>query len=85
MSILALRYIHQNQPLLRHMNKKGPLRASVTRVVFNAGQGHEEKYDLASYPESDFSRLCESMKRTGENKSRDVWPLFEVDVDAVSS
>lgn len=85
MSILALRYIHQSQPLLRHMNNKGPLRALVTRVVFNAGQAHEEKYDLAAYPESDFSRLCDIMKRTADDGELTGLPLFEVDVNAVAS
>lgn len=85
MSILALRYIHQSQPLLRHMDNKGPLRALVTRVVFNAGKAHEEKYDLAAYPESDFSRLCDMMKRTADERDWSGLPLFEVDVNAVES
>lgn len=83
MSVVALRYVHQNLPHVKS-GAKGPLRATVTRAVFNAGQGREESYDLAAYPEADFSNLCEIMKRSGDGEDRvglpfvSGWPLFEV-------
>lgn len=88
MSVVALRYVQQNLPYVKNW-AKGPLRATVTRAVFSAGTGREESYDLAAYPESDFSKLCEIMKRSGEDEDRGSlpqvtgWPLFEVVVSVM--
>ncbi|KAJ4419339.1 hypothetical protein N0V82_005027 [Gnomoniopsis sp. IMI 355080] len=88
MSVVALRYVQQNLPHVKN-GITGPLRAMVTRAVFSAGKGREESYDLAAYPESDFSKLCEIMKRSGDDDDRGGlsqvtgWPLFEVMVSLV--
>lgn len=88
MSLVALRYVQQKLPYLENV-AEGPLRATVTRAVFNAGQSREESYDLGAYPESNFSKLCEIMERSGEEEDRgglpqvNGWPLFEVVVSVM--
>lgn len=63
-----------------------PIRTLITRVVFTVGKGREESYDLAAYPEDDFSKLCESMRGQGSAASEGVsgWPVFEVVCDLFS-
>lgn len=81
---VALRYIRLNPMLFPKIAPKGSCRAIVTRAVFSIGQGREESYDLTSYAEHDFSKLCEIMKRAGEEVGSDGlpqvrgWPLFEI-------
>lgn len=80
MRLVALRYVMQNAEAFRPagLNAVNParLRFMVTRAVL--GGGDDESYDLQSYPEDDFSRLCEegAAKKGGASG----WPLFEIEL-----